>query len=120
MANITELSYVEYNFNPIIEGSTHEGATLELTKNGSAYDFTGVSVLMHVRSNYDGPIRETITTAGFTISGTTLTLKKRAMTLPHGKYVYDILIKETDNDYKIYYRGTITVLPAVTKPTSLL
>jgi len=115
-------NYKEYNFEPIIQGHTHEGATLTLTKNGSAYDFTGTAVLMHVRANYGGPILETLSSADshFTISGTTLTLAKRAMTLPAGKYVYDILIKESDNDYKIYFRGTITVLPAVTKPTSLL
>lgn len=113
-------TYVEYNFEPIIEGHTHEGATLQLVKNGSDYDFTGCEVLMHVRNNYDGPIRETLTTDDFTIATTTLTLNKRNMTLPAGKYVYDILIKEPDGDYKIYYRGTITVTPAVTKPTSLL
>ena len=115
-------NYIEYNFEPIIQGHTHEGATLTAVKNGSDYDFTGCAVLMHVRANYNGPILETLSSAlsHFTISGTTLTLEKRAMTLPAGKYVYDILIKEADNDYKIYYKGTITVLPAVTKPTSLL
>lgn len=114
-------TYIEYNFEPIIHGHTHEGATITLTKNGSDYDFTGCKVLMHIRTRHDAPIiSETLTDADFTISTTTLTMKPRAIELPAGKYVYDILIKEADNDYKIYLRGTITVLPAVTYPTSLL
>lgn len=114
------MNYIEYNFEPIIHGHTHEGAELRLVKNGSDYDFTGCSVLMHVRARYDGPICETLTDSDFTISGSTLTMKARSVELPAGKYVYDILLKESDNDYKIYFRGTLTVLPAVTYPTSLL
>jgi len=114
-------TYVEYNFEPIITGTTHEGATLTLDKNGSDYDFTGCKVLMHVRTRHDSPIiAESLTDSDFTISGTTLTLKPRTITLAAGLYVYDILLKETDLDYKIYYRGTITILPAVTHPTSLI
>jgi UDP-2,3-diacylglucosamine pyrophosphatase LpxH len=30
-------TYVEYNFEPIIHGHTHEGATISLTKNGIDY-----------------------------------------------------------------------------------
>jgi UDP-2,3-diacylglucosamine pyrophosphatase LpxH len=31
------MSYIEYNFEPIIHGHTHEGATISLTKNGIDY-----------------------------------------------------------------------------------
>jgi len=113
-------TYVEYNFEPIITGVTHEGATLTLDKNGSDYDFTGCKVLMHVRANYGAPIAETLDDADFTISGTTLTLKPRFISLPAGKYVYDILLKEVDLDYKKYYRGTITILPTATYPSTLI
>jgi len=109
-----------YNFKPIKTGATHKGGTIRIYVNGSLFDFSGATVTIHVRAVKDSPvILETLSTAGtspvLTVSGTSLVMGKRVITLAAGKYVYDMRIVESGTDIDFYVEGTLTVLQAVTR-----
>lgn len=106
-----------YNFFPVKTGTTTEDTTINITVNGTAFNFAGCEVTMHVKPNAQSEVvAESLSSANgdFTISGTDLVLVGREITLRPNKYYYDILIKKTGGEYKIYIEGTITVLAAIT------
>jgi len=109
-----------YDFTPIKTGATHKGATIQVYVNGSLLDFTGATVTICFRATKDSPIiAETLSTAGtspkLTVSGTSLILAKRLITMVAGKYYYDMKIVEAGTDIDYYGEGTAVILQSITK-----
>lgn len=98
-----------------VENDRWSFAVVWKDENGNPRDLTGWTAVCTVRTSYD-----TTGAAALTINGViSAPLTGRAdfagfLTIPDGKYVYDVEFKLGSTDRRTLVRGTLEVLPEVT------
>lgn len=108
-----------YNFPDVVSGDTAEATDFVFSINGVPLNLTGSTIKMDYALKNGSPVKR-FTTADNSIviknaTSGILEIVKYQCTLDPGIYYYDLEITLPTGDKKTYIRGTITVLPEVTK-----
>ena len=99
-------------------GTTYNGAEFTVNVNGSPLNLVGASAKMQIRYSFDTAVLYEFSFG----SGLTLTdpvngkfvFDNQIITIPPGKYKYDILITLANGTVKIYPSGSFIVDPVIT------
>lgn len=115
---LTGTNYVEYDFSKQIDGSSFMGATLIISSNGTAVDFTDATIdLWWTYSNNNGEvIRKSEIGDGITVTDAvngTIQIDPFEFESGEGKYNYEMKITLSSGYIKKYLKGNIVILDTI-------